>query len=113
DDSGPAGRSETTPEADGGDRERRWLAAARLVAVPHRYARRARILSKRGHSALRAAQAGRLMRIVVGASPRSEWRVKGRRPMKGRLLAFEGRRARVPRGRCNHGGGAKVSRFPV
>jgi hypothetical protein len=33
--------------------------------------------------------------------------------MKGRLLEFEGRRERVPQGRCNHGSGAKVSRFPV
>ncbi len=85
---GLAGRSETAPEADGGDRLGRWLAAARLAAVPDRYARRARILSKRRHPALRAAQAGGVMRIVIGASLRSEWRAKGRRPMKGRLLCI-------------------------
>jgi len=48
-----------------------------FAAVPDRYARRTRILSKRGHSALCTAQAGSLMRIGVGASLRSEWRVRG------------------------------------
>ena len=59
----PAGRSEAAPDADGGDRLRRWLAAARAAALPHRYARRARILPERRHSALCAAQTRGLTRI--------------------------------------------------
>ena len=69
---GIAGRPEAAPEADGGDRVRRRRAAARFAAVPDRYARRARILSKRRHSAVRAAQTGGVTRIVIGASLRSE-----------------------------------------
>ena len=60
---GPAGRSEAAAEADGGNRLRRRFAAARFAAVPHRYARRARILPQRRHPALRAAQAGRVIVI--------------------------------------------------
>ena len=55
---GLAGRPEAASDADGGDRLRRWRAAARAAAVPHRYPRRARVLPKRRHSALCAAQTG-------------------------------------------------------
>ena len=60
---GLAGRPEAAPDADGGDRLRRWLAAARAAAVPHRYPRRARVLPERRHSALCAAQTRGLTRI--------------------------------------------------
>ena len=63
DDPGPAGRPEAASDADGGDRLRRWRAAARAAAVPHRYARRARVLPERRHSALCAAQTRGLTRI--------------------------------------------------
>ena len=56
DDSRLAGQSETAPEAYGGHRLLRWLAAPRLAALPHRYARRARLLPQRGYPALCAAQ---------------------------------------------------------
>ena len=56
DDPRPAGRPEAASDPDGGDRLRRWRAAARAAAVPHRYPRRARVLPKRRHSALCAAQ---------------------------------------------------------
>ena len=67
-----AGRPEAAPEADGRDRVRRRRTAAGFAAVQDRYARRARILSKRRHSAVRAAQTGGVMRIVIGGSLRSE-----------------------------------------
>src|SRR5204862_6599395 len=56
DDPGPAGRPEAASDPDGRDRLRRRLAAARPAALPHRYPRRARVLPKRRHSALCAAQ---------------------------------------------------------
>ena len=53
----PAGRPQAAPDADGRDRLRRRLAEAGSAAVPDRHARRARILPKRRHPALRAAPA--------------------------------------------------------
>src|SRR5207248_9776364 len=65
DDPWAAGRSETTPEADGRDRVRQRFAAAGVAALPDRYPGRAGLLPKRRHPALRAAQTGG---VIAGIS---------------------------------------------
>ena len=111
DDPRPAGRPEAAAETNCGDCIRRWHIAPRVAAVPHRYPRRARILPQRRHPALRAAQARSVVQVVFEPSEshcelsRIEWRVNGRRPMKGRL-SYAGRQEILRRRRMARRGSA-------
>src|SRR5262249_48353236 len=86
DDPWAARRDQAAPAHDCGDRRLRRRPQAHPAGLPHRYARRTRLLQARWHPAIRAAppRGGLTSAATVAAhfapqrgSPRIEWRVIG------------------------------------